>query len=212
MKNRLVSMFLVFITLFTFMLSFSRTQSNAEEIHNSLNIKKSSNYVVSEVMTFEEISARLAKDKNISLREAKAIMKSNNVSKSLVSPSAYGDTYRTIATTVKVTSTYKPSIVFYCQTSESGRYWGINKILHISLDRRYNNITKEFNGSIYANLENAYTIYWSLEGDFYDKGTTQFSGGVDIGINEAATVKFGVSYASKYYAYCFKYDRFVLQR
>jgi hypothetical protein len=51
MKNRLVSMFLVFITLFTFMLSFSRTQSNAEEIHNSLNIKKSSNYVVSEVMT-----------------------------------------------------------------------------------------------------------------------------------------------------------------
>lgn len=56
-----------------------------------------------------------------------------------------------------------------------------------------------FAGNIYANLEDPNRIYWHIDGDFYDKGTTTGSGAVDIGVGEGATVSFGLSYADNYY-------------
>lgn len=125
--------------------------------------------------------------------------------------SARAGTYRVISSTFDVTSVYRPSLEFYCQTSEwSGSFRSIEKILNIGMNRYSNNRSKQFNGSVYANLEDPNRIYWIVNGNFYDNGTTSVNGGVNIGIGEKSSVNFSVSYSSNYYAYAYKtgYARF----
>ncbi|WP_427337682.1 hypothetical protein [Caloranaerobacter sp. DY30410] len=169
--------------------------------------------VVSKVLTFEELVERIAKDNNISKLEAtneiirnyaKNKIGINSLSTNNLKALMSNKTYRVISSRFTVTSVYKPSLVFYCETSEGGSFWGIVKILYVGMNREYNGIVKQFNGTVYSNLENAGRIFWIVNGDFYDKGTTTFSGGVDIGIGESATVKFNLSYSSNYYAYCYE--------
>lgn len=83
--------------------------------------------------------------------------------------------YRDLAVTLDVSETYKPTLNFYCETSERGQYWGITSIYNCVLDREYNGIVKQFNGEIDIWLVSPYEIAYIVDGDFYDFGTTQSS-------------------------------------
>ena len=52
-------------------------------------------------------------------------------------------------------------------------------------------MSKQFSGSLYVNLEQADRIFYIINGDFFDNGTTTLSGGLNIGIGEGASAKFG---------------------
>lgn len=116
-------------------------------------------------------------------------------------------TFRTFSDRVDVNDNYRPSVKFYCQTSEGGGFLGIVKILNVGMNRKNNGMTKQFGGTIYTNLENAGTIYWSVDGNFYNNGTTTCSGGVNVGIDDFASVNFNVSHSTDFYDSCWDEGR-----
>lgn len=194
--------------------------------------------VISDVLTFDQIVEMIAKDRNISKTEASnqvienyakshakdATLSTNNVINATLSAdnvidgtlsanyaAAVTATYRTVSSQFTVTSTYKPSLTFYCETSEGGYFWGIVKILDVEMNRSYNGISKQFGGTVYTNLENAGKIYWIVNGDFFNNGTTTGGGGVEIGIGQDATLNFSLSYSSNHYQYCYQTGNYIIQ-
>lgn len=87
------------------------------------------------------------------------------------------------------TNEVRPKIRFYCEVSTSGTYVGIYEIKRVSLE----NCGKNFKGEIYANLENAYTIYWEVNGDFFKHGNPQVNGSISLNLGEEGTIEFGLS-------------------
>ncbi|OPJ56084.1 hypothetical protein [Alkalithermobacter paradoxus] len=198
---------ILFSNLSSFALQLNHEQQNENIITGVYNIDDSQS-VISEALTFEEIVEMIAVDNNISLAEAEkqvieSFNKNNNFlfNKSSISP--YNATYRTVSSSFTVTSEYKPSLKFYCQTSEGGYFWGIVKILNVGMDRNYKGLSKQFAGTVFTHLENAGRIFWIVNGDFFNNGTTTVNGGVEIKINESATINFGVSSSSNHYKYVY---------
>jgi hypothetical protein len=127
------------------------------------------NTEISEVLTFDELVNEISVNEGISKKKAADQIKANfkspqskSGSSILASSSdtttlvtAQSATYRTISAQFTVTSIYKPTLRFYVQTSEGGGYWGIVKILNVGMNRSYNGISKQFDGSVYTNLETA---------------------------------------------------------
>ena len=68
----------------------------------------------------------------------------------------------------------------------------MTKILSVVFDR--NNaispysLVKQFDGNVYVNLEANDRIYYSVDGDFYNTGTTSFNGSVSVGVGESVNV------------------------
>jgi hypothetical protein len=185
------------------------SQKEANGIINLENVKENKDTVISDVLTFSEITEQIAIDEGISKTEAANRIitqqqKTSNLSARSATQVAVAATYRTISSSFSVTSTYKPSVRFYCQTSEGGGFRGIVKILNVNLNRAYSGISKQFSGSVYTKLEDPNRIFWIVNGDFYNNGTTSGGGGVDIGVGGAASINFNVSYSSNHYKYAYK--------
>lgn len=124
-------------------------------------------------------------------------------------------TYRTLSVSLTVTSTYRPRIEFYCRTSESGSYWGILSIYSVQLVRSYSGISKQFTGNISVWLRSAYQIEYTINGDFYNNGTTTVSGGggLDLGIGESVNISLNasMSYESNHYKYFYEHRTVAFQ-
>ncbi|MGN7300339.1 hypothetical protein [Ferdinandcohnia sp. SAFN-114] len=180
-----------------------------------------SNTEISEVLTFDELVNEISINEGITKSEAANQIKASfapnqskfgsSLSASSLDAVVTAATYRTISAQFTVNSFYKPSLRFYVQTSEGGGYWGIVKILNVGMNRDYYGYSKQYSGTVYSNLETAARIFWIVNGDFYDYGTTTSNGGVDIGIKQFATVKFSVSKANNHYAYVYKEGRVITQ-
>ena len=158
------------------------------------------NTIVSETMTAQQLVNQYATDYDITLEQASDLLGINLYERS-------SQTYRTISTQITVTNSYKPSISFYCETSEYGTYHGIIRILRTEINRNYNGMSKQFSGSLYVNLEQADRIFYIINGDFFDNGTTTLSGGLNIGIGESASVNLGGSYVYNHYKYVYHEGR-----
>ena len=156
------------------------------------------NMVEDRALTYDELIQEVMKNENLTETEAKQFI-------GVSEENSGRATYRIYKASVTVTSTYKPQVVFYCETSESGDNRGILSLLNTSLSCDYNGSTKQFSGTLYTNLESASCIYIELNGDFYHKGTTTRT-------EEKNTVNFSVSYASNHFEYIYKADRYKLGR
>lgn len=152
--------------------------------------------VISEVLTFDKIVAKIVKDENISTGEAAFAIVGAPGPANHTDPNLA--TYRSISFLITVDSFYKPTLNLYCQTSEVAGKLGIVKILHVDLDRKYNNMTKQFGGNIFISLENEDKIFWIVNGDFLNKGTTKVVGDVSIKVGETADLSFFASAADSY--------------
>lgn len=217
---------LVVVLIFSLIVMSSTTAFAAEqnEKDNSKKVKsinlleKSDNVIISDVLTFDEISRELAKSKGISLDKAKQIVGSTNevstANSSRISITS-SFTYRTVAVLLDVKTFYKPTLRFYCRTSESGNYWGITEIFNVELQRDYRyelipntglyeTVVKQFAGNIYTQLISPYQIFYIINGDFYDNGTTTYNGGVSVKVGDSVNISVGVSYSSNWYAYIYK--------
>lgn len=158
---------------------------------------------MSEVMTYDEMVNELSINENISLDEVKGLVDMETMKEAedgvRVSP-----TYRVLSTSVTVTSLYKPTINWYCETSEDDDFQGVLRILNVSLDRDYNGITKQFGGQLFYNLEKADCIFYELNGDFYDNGITTVSATEGVEDERMGSIDFSISEPSNHYTYCFK--------
>lgn len=182
--------------------------------------KPSENVIVSEPMTFEEMACIYAENKGVSIEEARRDLGGYSDSHEKnglqgISPQAL--TFRTIKQFVSVTTEYKPTIEYYCQTSESGSYWGIIEIRSTDLNRRstvpgFETVTKLFEGYIKSELESAYQIYYIINGDFYNNASDmEVSGNVTIGIKQIGELSFDLTVPLGHYSYCYKSGRITLQ-
>ena len=151
-------------------------------------------------MTAQQLVNQYATDYDITLEQASDLLGINLYERS-------SQTYRTISTQITVTNSYKPSISFYCETSEYGTYHGIIRVLRTEINRNYNGMSKQFSGSLYVNLEQADRIFYIINGDFFNNGSSTLSGGLNIGIGESASVNLGGSYVSNHYKYVYHEGR-----
>ncbi len=155
---------------------------------------------VSDLMTFDELVEQYAEDSGVTIDEARASFYASMGTDANSIKRTASAQYRTLSDTLNVTTTYKPKINFYCEVSEGGGYASIKKVLNVNMNRVYNGFSKQFAGSVYYNLEDFTHIYYTIDGDFYDNGTTTVGVSIEIGIGEGASVTFGCSYASNHYA------------
>lgn len=209
------------------------SQDNSSEISGYLDVKDSE---ISEVMTYDEMVTTMAKNENITIDEAIKILgpeevrpyekvvneisKNTNLSyedaSKLINPNLIKETrsgkvvratYRNITRTITVSNIYKPKLVWYCETDESGQFRAIRKIKNTSMNRSYNGTSKQFSGKVYTNLEDPNRIYYEVNGDFYNNGTTTVSGGTEISVGKSGTANFSVSYSSNHFKYHYSTGR-----
>ncbi|WP_147423836.1 hypothetical protein [Cohnella endophytica] len=103
---------------------------------------------------------------------------------------------------------------FYCETSESGNFNGILKVLDTSMNRVANGKSKWFFGTIYTNLEHGAKIHYIVNGEFYNNGTITVTGtgtgtgtgGITVG--GFFTMTFSVSSSSNFNATLYIADDF----
>lgn len=157
---------------------------------------------VSEVLTFDEIVRELARDENITILEAEKTMLGNRSGRS--NELARKSTYRTISQQFLVKNNYRPTMRFYCETTEGGNFRAIRRIRTVNMNRNSNGMSKQFSGSVYTKLEDPNRIFYIVNGDFYNNGTTTFNGNVDIPVYAGASVTFGVSHARNHFGYIYR--------
>ena len=110
---------------------------------------------------------------------------------------------------VTVTSAYHCYPYFYVKwkfSDGSPSPLAMVEVKNANINREYNGISKQFSGSLYYNLENGRRLYWDLNGDFYNNGTTTVTGGGKVEISESVTMNFSVSTSSSHYK-CINYDK-----
>lgn len=158
------------------------------------------NVKISEPMTFTEMVSCYAQIEGISYEEALAVFPKENAA------SARTPSHRMLSVTLNVTGSYKPTLNFYCNTSEGGNFWGITSIYSVQLNRTYGNTSKQFSGTIDVWLRSGYQIEYIVNGDFYNNGTTSASGGtsLNVGIGAGAQVSFQISHSSNHYKYFYE--------
>lgn len=147
---------------------------------------------VSDVMNVNEIVSDLSTREGISLEEAKEILfPGGNIS--LLNDSTKAATYRTITSNLPNSV---GSVFYYCETSESGLFHAIQKVLHAG----YNSGNKIYSGLFFYNLADPNRIDYILNGHLYNTGSTTISGGGEISVGESETISVGISNTSDYYA------------
>lgn len=114
--------------------------------------------------------------------------------------------YTTLSKALNVNPDYKPTLKFYIQVDSSHGTYYIYKILKVDMNKQYNSKSKNFTGNIYYNLETNTKIYYSINGDFYNKGTISTTGGGSVGIGESGELYFSLTGASSHFKYFYEED------
>ena len=114
--------------------------------------------------------------------------------------------YTILSKALNVSPDYKPTLKFYIQVDSSHGAYYIYKILKVDMNRQYNSKSKNFTGTIYYNLETNTKIYYSINGDFYNKGTISTTGGGSVGIGESGELYFSLTGASSHFKYFYEED------
>lgn len=114
--------------------------------------------------------------------------------------------YATLSKALNVSPDYKPTLKFYIQVDSSHGAYYIYKILKVDMNRQYNSKSKTFAGNIYYNLETNTKIYYSINGDFYNNGTINTTGGGSVGIGESGKLYFSLTGASSHFKYFYEED------
>lgn len=112
-------------------------------------------------------------------------------------------TYRVFIDTLDVTKDFKPQVKFYCQVDESSDTHAIKKIVNVELNRHQNNHPKAFHGQMFINVENPNRIYYSINGEFYEGGSTSYESGLNIGTHQPTRIQFESSTSVNSYQYYF---------
>lgn len=177
-------------------------------IENSQDVIESSSnaFTESKVLTFDEMVAVMVKDKGITAEEATNLIVNGGNTASRMTQEAKEAaarlaTYRTLSSQINAWTNYKPTLKFYCETSEGGSFHGIVKVLNTSLDRAYNGMSKGFNGTVFIHLEHANKIHFVVDGDFFNNSTSTVGFDMSLGVGEAASIGFNASSTSNQFGY-----------
>lgn len=96
---------------------------------------------------------------------------------------------------------------WYPQLDIYAKCTGINRsfvgIQDLNLIRSYNYVSRNFAGKCQAIVEDSKTIYYVVNGDFYDQGTTSFTFGGSVNLGKYATLSASVTSANNHFGYVY---------
>lgn len=214
MKNKIIVMVVVFLTLFQVNVSANSTNNanTVKEIDLIDVMNHPQKYEDVEVVkhdSLEDFIEVILSDGWMNQDEKLMLIDSIRTTNTVRAGETYG--YLTFTFTSTITTAYKVKPYFYSKVKYCGMSnpCEISKIEYANLDRNYNGTSKQFKGSLYYNLENYKTIFFDLNGDFYNNGTTTSSGGGSVNIGEQATMSFSIAYSSDHFAYKKDTQRFI---
>lgn len=193
--------------------------SGVIDLNNLEELEKTGEVTVRE-LTYEEFLQNRAIARGITLEEARELYsKSSKKSSKKGNPTEY----QTLTTSDNCAGNYsmhemnivqnvnsgfyRPAVQIFACTYNSGSFSQFMYIEEVNLDR--NGITnsytsKQFTGTIKGKMTSSTAIWWYVNGDFYNNGTTSFTGGVggERAI-KGVTVEgsFSVTNASNHYEY-----------
>lgn len=155
--------------------------------------------LIPEVMTIDQLIDQTAQDFDIS---KSAAQKQLGYTETMIKDAlADQTTYRVFSQPLQVKADYQPTMRLYCETTESGAFRAIEKILGINMILESAETTKQFHGYLYANLEDPNRVFCIVNGDFYHQGTTTRDTGGRGGETDAVNTDFEVSESSDHYHY-----------
>lgn len=91
---------------------------------------ENSNVTFSEPMSFSEMVTHYAEAAEISYDEALKLFPEESADSGTSSKC-----HRILNIPLDVTATYKPQLELYCETSESGHYWGLSNIYLVNMEK-----------------------------------------------------------------------------
>lgn len=151
-----------------------------------------------EELSYGELIHQIAVNRNESTEKIRNIF-SKSESSGAVDKIFYVHFYRSFE--VGNTGWY-PQIDVYVKCK--GAYKDFVEIDDLHLKRSYNSGSKAFNGKFRAKIEGSKRIYWVINGDFYDNGTTQTSFSGAVGMDDDATLSFSVENQKGHFGYVYK--------
>lgn len=175
---------------------------------NNLNKLKENEGVTIKQITYEEMISKIAESKGISKKEARMAhpnkMAQNESNRIGAAPlaAASSTTLHEIKIRQYITGTYRPAIQLFVWTYNSGSFTQFKSMEEMDIDRKdiSSNVSKQYQGKLRAEIQTATTIWWYINGDFYDNGTTTISGEVSAGgVIWSGTGS--VSHSSSHYKY-----------
>lgn len=176
---------LLFSTLLTVVLAFNPTSIKAAE-QGKVDLNDLSELANDENVTFTEVSYEemindIAKSNGISKEAAKFLHpnQTNAIRPMTFNPiTPQSTSIHKITIRQEVAAKYRPALQIFVWTYNSGSFTSFNKIEAVGLDRKdvSLNTSKHFSGELKATIETSTRIWWYINGDFYNNGTTTISG------------------------------------
>ncbi|WP_334073555.1 MULTISPECIES: hypothetical protein [Paenibacillus] len=146
-------------------------------------------------LSYEELIHQIAANRNESTEKIKKIFSKSKSSDEIF----YVHFYQPFE--VGYTGWY-PQIDVYVKCK--GAYKDFVGIEDLHLRRSYNSGSKAFSGKIRAKMESSKRIYWVINGDFYDNGTTRTSFSGAVGVDNDATLSFSIESQKDHFGYVYK--------
>lgn len=168
------------------------------------------NVTIKEI-TYEEFIQGRAEEKGISIKQAKKMYKNRNVTtnpilnnRTISSLSSVDDfSMHEINIVQNVASSYKPTVQIFVWMYSDGSFHEFDFIEEVSIDRNGldNGTSKQFSGTVKGKITTPTTIWWYINGDFMDNGTTELTFTAGGGLGQIAQTNFGVTSSSNHYRY-----------
>lgn len=125
----------------------------------------------SEVMNTETFLNRLSIDMGLDSGEAISLVsEQTNLDIESKNINGTGATFRVFSQTIHVHGEYSVNVHVYCQTQESDDSVEILNVIAANMFPNDKADSKAFGGSIFVNIEDSETIYYSVNGEFYEEG------------------------------------------
>lgn len=177
------------------------------DIRNNDNL----NVTFSEPMNFSEMINHYAETTGISYDEAQKLFPEETTD-----DASSSKCHRILRIPLDVTATYKPQLELYCETSESGHYWGLSNIYLVNLERNHDGSAKQFSGTVDMWLRNGYELEYIVNGDFYSNGATAISDDTDLDIETDSYAHISFTTSSSivpiHYQYFYGHQTLALQK
>ncbi|MNS11123.1 hypothetical protein D3C72_426570 [compost metagenome] len=196
----------------------SYAQGTEEGIENTLNkgtidlnhLDKRGSKVSIKQLSYDEAMASIAEYEGRTIEETK-IKYPKNVSNGFTASS---DTWITeISIPQEVNWAYVPTLKIFAYLYSSGSFRQFQKLVTVQLDRESSvtGASKQFAGELKAEItsNDPTKIWWLVNGDFYDNGTTSISGGVQAD-GKIWKGNLSVQYATNHYKYWYNQSTYSL--
>lgn len=187
MNKKILSSFTMIPLLIVPIFSTITTEKIAHANNSLDNITSNSNFTISKEMTRKELIEHYAKENNVSFTKAEFELFKGSIQERA------GYKYRTFSRGIG----HGAYMEIYTQGDGWNSYYSIDRILNVSVKHS----SKSFVGTVYTNLESNSSIYYDVEGNLHNQGTTTVSGGLNIGVGQGGSVNLGASYSSGIYAH-----------